>query len=278
MTKNIDRLVSEVNSDSLSQEEERRLFHIYLNRLEGWPEAKDLIIHSCLLYVVKCANSYNPNLNKVEDLVSEGLLGLLDAIDKFELDNGARFLTFANFSIRGKMLRHLSRSSFNSAFSVPPDIAKMALNIKNYIEEYENQNKETPSKKQVKIRFDIDDCNLSYYYTLIRAKTFSLDSSTDDLNNLTIELEDSKATTAYFDLQKKESKTILEEIISNLPLKQKVVITKRFGFDNTERQDLASIGEELALSKQRVAQIEAEAMKTIKREISKSGITLECLQ
>jgi RNA polymerase nonessential primary-like sigma factor len=278
MTKTIDKFISEIKSEPLSPEEELRLFTIYQNRQQGWQEAKDTIINSCLLYVVKCANSYQPNQNKIEDLISEGVLGLLDAFEKFELNNRARFLTFATFSIRGKMLRYLSRSCFNPAFSVPPEIAKMASNIKKYIEEWEEKHKQTPSKNQIKIHFGIDDNILSHTYALIRAKSFSLDYGFNDDSNKPIEIEDANIVDASLDFQRKESRTILEEIISNLPLKQKLVITKRFGLDNTERKDLASIGEELALTKQRVAQIEIEALKTIKREIKKSEISLECLQ
>jgi RNA polymerase nonessential primary-like sigma factor len=278
MTKTIDKFISEIKSEPLSPEEELRLFTIYQNRKQGWQEAKDTIINSCLLYVVKCANSYQPNQNKVEDLISEGVLGLLDAFEKFELNNGARFLTFATFSIRGKMLRYLSRSCFNSAFSVPPEVAKMASNVKNYIEEWEDKHKQTPSINQIRIHFSIDDQMLSYTFALIKAKCFSLDYGFDNESESPIEIEDSNCANASLELQRKESRTILEEIVSNLPLKQKLVITKRFGLNNTERKDLASIGEELALTKQRVAQIEIEALKTIKREIKKSEIPLECLQ
>lgn len=278
MTKTIDKFISEIKSEPLSPEEELRLFTIYQNKQQGWQEAKDTVINSCLLYVVKCANSYQPNQNKIEDLISEGVLGLLDAFEKFELNNGARFLTFATFSIRGKMLRYLSRSCFNSAFSVPPEIAKMTSNIKKYIEEWEHKHKQTPSRNQIAIHFDIDDCALSHAYALIKAKSFSLDYGFDDDLNKAIEIEDTNIIDASLDLQRKESKTILEKIISNLPLKQKIVITKRFGLDNSERENLESIGEQLALTKQRVAQIEKEALETIKKEIKKFELNIKCLQ
>lgn len=280
MTKTIDKFISEINSDPLSQEEEEKLFVIYKNKQQGWPEAKDKIINSCLLYVVKCANSYHPTANNSEDLISEGVLGLLDALDKFEVNQGARFLTFANFSIRGKMLRYLGRSSFNYAFTVPAEIAKIANNIRKYVEEWEEKYKYSPSRSQILSHFKIDDYTLSYYYILIGAKSFSLDQGSlkNDSTNETCDIEDINVIAASFEMQKKESKSILEKIISNLPMKQKIVITKRFGLDNGERKNLESIGEELALTKQRVAQIEKEALETIKREIKKSELNIQCLE
>ena len=212
-------------------------------------------------------------------MISEGALGLLDALDKFEMNQGTRFLTFANFSIRGKMLRYLGRSSFNYAFTVPAEIAKIANSIKKYSEEWEDKHKCTPSRSQILNHFKIDDYTLSYYYILIGAKSFSLDQGAfDNEQNETCDIEDVNVISASFSIEKKESKNILEKIIFNLPLKQKLVIIKRFGLDNGERQNLESIGEQLALTKQRVAQIEKEALDTIRKEIKKSELNIKCLQ
>ena len=79
-------------------------------------------------------------------------------------------------------------------------------------------------------------------------------------------------------MEKKESKSILNKIICNLPLKQKIVITKRFGLDNSERECLESIGKELAITKQRVSQIEIEALETIRKEIKKFELNIQCLR
>jgi RNA polymerase sigma factor (sigma-70 family) len=276
--KNIDKLISESKSDSLTQEEEIRLFTIYINRHQGWQEAKDTIAESCLLYVVKCAHGYSGYLSNLEDLVCEGTLGLLEAIDRFELNQGARFLTFASFSIKGRMLKFLAKASFCSALSVPVDASKITLNIKSFIEKTEIQTGETPSKAVIAKHFDFDEHTLNYYLSLLDIKTFSLNSSYDDSSNNVIEIEDTNVVLPSATIQNDETKEILEGIISKLPKRQRIIINKRFGFDNNERQCLSEIGEELALTKQRVAQIEAEALETIRKEIKKTEINLQCLQ
>jgi len=279
MTKTVDKFISEIKSGPLLQEEERRLFIIYQNKQDGWSEARDTVIHSCLLYVVRCAYGYTTNANKIEDLISVGSIGLVEAFEKFQLNNGARFLTFASFSIKGKMLRHLSRSSFNSAFSVPPEIAKVAFDIKNYIQEWKDKYKDSPSRSQILNHFKIEDYALSYYYVLIESNSFSVDSGEpDDDSHQSLDIEDINDVNSAFGMEKKESKAILEKIISDLPLKQKIVITKRYGLDNGERKCLESIGKELAITKQRVSQIEIEALQTIKREIKKSELNIQCFQ
>ena len=277
MTQTTNKLISEIESKPLSAEEEQRLFKIYQNREEGWFEAKNIIVHSCLLYVVKCANSCSPNPDKVEDLISEGVIGLMEAMDKFNHAKEARFLTFASYSIRGKIFKYLSKMRF-SAFCISQDAARCVTKIKNYIDLYQSKNECAPSKEEIMKRFDLDEFAVIYYLSLVNLKDFSIDYSTPDDHDISIQIKDECTILPDDALNKKESQVILEKIIASLPLKQKIVITKRFGLNNSEREDLASIGEQLALTKQRVAQIEFQAMRTIRKEIKKRNLVIECLQ
>lgn len=277
MTETTKKLISEIESKPLPLEEEKRLFKIYLNREEGWFEAKNIIVHSCLLYVVKCANDCCPNPDKVEDLISEGVIGLMEAMDKFDGNKEIRFLTFANYSIRGKIYKYLSKIRFNT-FYVPQETARFVGKIRAYINNYQVQNEVAPTKEQIMKHFDLDDLDAAYFLGLVNIKDFSLDYSVSDDHPISEQVKDICMALPDDSLSKKESQAILEEIISKLPAKQKFVITKRFGLENNEREDLASIGKELALTKQRVAQIEFEALKTIKKEIKKQNLEIECLR
>ena len=277
MTQTTLKLISEIEHKPLSVEEEKRLFKIYQNREEGWLEAKDIIVHSCLLFIVKSANYYCSNPEKIEDLISEGVLGLMEAMDKFDNNKEIRFLTFANYSIRGKIFKFLSKTRYN-AFYVSQDVGRLVSKIKNYIELFSNKNECSPNKEQIMKEFNLDDLTAVYLLELVNIKDLSLDYSFSDDCSISIQIEDKTAAAPDLVLNRKDSQAILEKIISNLPLKQKIVISKRFGFNNEQRKDFASIGEELALTKQRVAQIEIEALKAIKKEIKKQNLTLECLQ
>ena len=277
MTETTKKLISEIESKPLPLEEEKRLFKIYLNREEGWLEAKNIIVHSCLLYVVKCANDCCPNPDKVEDLISEGVIGLMEAMDKFDGNKEIRFLTFANYSIRGKIYKYLSKIRFNT-FYVPQETARFVGKIRAYINNYQVQNEVAPTKEQIMKHFDLDDLDAAYFLGLVNIKDFSLNYSVSDDHPISEQVKDICITLPDDSLSKKESQAILEEIISKLPAKQKFVITKRFGLENNEREDLASIGKELALTKQRVAQIEFQALKTIRKEIKKQNLEIECLR
>lgn len=277
MTEAINKLISEIESEPLSQEEEKRLIYIYQNRQDGWFEAKTKVVHSCLLYVIKCANEYSIYQDKVEDLVSEGAIGLMEALDKFDQSREIRFLTFASFSIKGKMLKYLAKVYFNTLHA-PQDVVRLAIKVKNYIQEYESQHQYAPEKQELMDHFKIDDFNLGYILALIESKSLSLDYKNDCGAELYIELKDNTVVSPDVAADFVDVSSIVETIVSQLPKKHRFVINNRYGFNNAERKDLASIGEELSLSKQRVAQIEIEAMKMIKREIKKKQISIECLQ
>jgi RNA polymerase sigma factor (sigma-70 family) len=277
MTETVNKLISEIESEPLSQEEEKKLINIYQNKLDGWFEAKTKVIHSCLLYVVKCANEYSIRQDKVEDLISEGSIGLMEALDKFDQSRDIRFLTFASYSIKGRMLKYLAKIYFNT-LHVPQDVVRLAIKVKNYIQEYEFQHLCAPEKQELKDHFNIDDFNLGCILTLIESKSLSLDYKNDCGAELYAELKDDAIISPDAAADSSEVSKIVENIIAQLPKKHRFVINNRYGFNNVERKDLASIGEYLSLSKQRVAQIEFEAIKMIKREIKKKQITIECLQ
>lgn len=279
----INKLISESKSTSLTEQEEIRLFKIYINKEEGWKEAKDSIIESCLLYVVKCAHSYSSDPNRLEDLVSEGVVGLLESFDRYQLNQGARFLTYSSFAIKGKMLKFLSKNYFGTAFSIPFNISSKVSAIKYFIQKTEEETGNPPDRQGIADKFDLDEISLNIYLDLLNFHTFSLNSQTNnEIKNYgkkDQEIEDLETYNPYLDLEKKDTAQILRDIIANLPERQKIIINKRFGFIDGDVAKLCQIGEELFLTKQRVSQIEFEALDVIRKEIkkiqSKSKICLQ---
>ena len=266
---NIDKLISESRCTFMTQEEEVRLFTIYINKLDDWEEARDSIVESCLLYVVKCAHGYSSDWNQIEDLVGEGIIGLLASVDRFELDQGTRFLTFASFNIKGRMVKFLSKNSFSRAFLIPPNVSYKILNVKDFIQKTQSETGEPPDEQTIAKHFDFDEQTLALYLNLINLQTFSLNSQPDDENKNPKEFIDSEGYTPYLSLEKQDTAEMLRVIISNLPERQRIIINNRFGFIDGEVKKLCRIGEELALTKQRVSQLEGEALEAIRKEIKK---------
>jgi len=257
----IDKLISESKTAFLSEEEEIRLFNIYINKEKGWEEAKDSIIESCLLYVVKCAHSYSSDPNRLEDLVGEGILGLIESLDRYNLNQGARFLTYCSFAVKGKMLKFLYKNHFGTGFSIPFHISSKVSAIKYFIEKTEHETGNSPTRQAIAEKFDLDEISLHIYLDLLDFNAFSL--------NFHQEIEDLDTNSPYLDLEKKDTAQILRDIVANLPERQKTIINKRFGLIDGDFKKLCQIGDELFLTKQRVSQIEFEALDVIRKEIKK---------
>jgi RNA polymerase sigma factor (sigma-70 family) len=266
---NVEKLISESRCASLTEEEEIRLFTIYINKASGWQEARDCIIESCLLYVAKCAYGYSIDSNKIDDLFSEGVLGLLESIDRFQLNKGARFLTFASFSVKGKMSSFICRNYYSRVFSIPRNISSKVSNIKYFIEKIETETGEAPDKDAISKQFNFDEASINLCLDLLGYRVFSLNSKPDDEDKNFQDFEDSEAVTPDLNLENKDTAEMLRTIISNLPERQRLIINKRFGFIDGDSKKLSQIGEELALSKQRVNQIEIEALDVIRKEMGK---------
>lgn len=277
MSNNIDKLILKSESSSLTQEEEREILNKIKNKEHGWQEGQGRLIQSYLLYLVKCANFYSKCPHQIDDLVSEGIVGIIYAIDKFDLTKTNRFLTFASHHIRGRMCRFLMGNNFNNIFHVPPDVVRLCNSIKSFMENWKAEKKSYAPTEILLEKFNLDEAHLNFILILIKSSNSTFEHSDLESNCGAAPLNFFDSNSPDIESQKKESQDIIRLIVEKLPAKQRFVINKRFGLNNGERLDLLSIGFELKVTKQRVAQIEADAIKTIRKEIKKFDISIECL-
>ena len=110
MNKSYELYISEITNNILSPTEELRLAQIYKDRGPEWEDARDAVIKSNLLYVVKVAFEYSQDPVRVVDLISEGNIGLLDSLSRFDPSLGIKLMTFANKEIRGRMIKFILKN------------------------------------------------------------------------------------------------------------------------------------------------------------------------
>jgi DNA-directed RNA polymerase sigma subunit (sigma70/sigma32) len=116
--KSLQQYISEIANSILPAEEERRLILIYLNQEPDWQEAQNLVIKSNMMFVVKTAYEFSNDSQRILELISEGNLSLLESLNKFDPSKGFKFLTYASFNIRGRMLKYMLRSCNFSALKL----------------------------------------------------------------------------------------------------------------------------------------------------------------
>lgn len=247
---------------SLSAEEEKTLAKL---AKEGSKEAKELLTKSNLKLVVCLAKKmlHSGNLS-VSDLIQEGTIGLMTAVDKFNYKLGYRFSTYASWWIKQSMFKAISEQSHSIRIPVyvQETLAKYKK-VKAEMEKSENTNLSTEKVAQ-KMNIEAEKINL---YLNAFCNMLSLDGDFDGNNQndlcLSEVIEDTNAS-AQQDAEYNSLTKDINILLNTLKERESSVIKMRFGLCDEQRQTLEEIGKIFGVTKECIRQTEARALKKLK--------------
>jgi len=197
-----------------------------------------------------------PNNVDIDDLISAGVIGLMDAIDKYDFTRENQFKTYAEFRIRGSIIDELRAQDW-----LPRSVRDKAKTIEKAINELENELGKAPLEHQVaeKLKISLED----YRNLLSDVKSISLLSLDEitsgigaDRKSLLDMYEGKKVDNPLSDLSLKDLKKSLVEAIKELPEKHSLVLSLYY----YEELNLKEIGQVLEITESRVSQIHTEAI------------------
>ena len=230
------------------------------------------------LYLVKyvagrVAIGLPPNV-EFNDLVSYGILGLFDAIEKYDVNQGNKFETYGVSRIRGAIMDELRKLDW-----APRLLRKRAREIERKTRELEDRNGRVATEEELAKALKMSVEDLNGIYNELNSTTFlSLDEvwQNDDGNKPISRLqtvEDSLITNQFSYVHQNEVKELLAQSIDTLPEKEKLVIVLYY----YENLTLREIGEILDVSESRVCQIHTKVITRLRSHLMKKGgeITLE---
>ena len=273
MINSFNNYLVEAKKHLISAEEEMRLAKIYKSKEEGWEGAGEKIIKANLLFVVKTAFEYTTDSSRVQDLVAEGNLSLVQSLDNYDPSRGVKFLTFACFSLRGKMIKQIIDNGEFSTFKVPTKSSDKAHKIKQLIQERLGESRGKPSILEIQDKFKLTRDQAAVLLDLAERKTLSIDyKHSNEEGDSPVNIQDESIKMPYEEADAKEVSNIVNQIISKLPLRNQAVINRRFGLNGHELSDLATIGKEFNITKERVRQIENSILILLRNEFSKLNI------
>src|SRR4030066_2299495 len=269
--------LQQINQFSLlTQEEEFELAKRYRNNNNDI-EAVQKLITSNLRFVVKVALEYKSYGAKLQDLIQEGNIGLMMAVKKFDPHKGYRFISYAIWWIRAYIQNFIIKTWSLVKIGTTQAQKKLFYKIGKVRKALESDKENEKRYEVLANDLDVTKENIIEMEQRMSARDLSLDTPFDEDRELThLDLLQEESVNQEEALLQQQEKTIREREVQNalrhLSEKEAYVIKNRIMADSP--LTLQEIGNHLKLSRERVRQIESEALKKLKREISEDRVQL----
>lgn len=233
-------------------------------------DARDRLVRANLGLVGKIALTYRGMGLPVEDLFHEGVVGLLEAARRFEVARGTRFSTYAVWWIRKRILAALRESS--APLHVPSYRRRQVRRIREVEHSLRNELGRDPDRDEISARMETSVARIDG--ALVHFPTrLDLDDPAPEGASLRMadRLADAQGVPPDRALIDRESRRSLSEALGRLTARQRQVLAYRYGFDEPESMTLREIGAKLGISRERVRQIERDALEILRRICEKRG-------
>jgi RNA polymerase primary sigma factor len=227
-----------------------------LRRKRVLDDARDQLILANLRLVVHIAKKYTSNGIALPDLVQEGNLGLMKAVDKFDHTRGNRFTTYAYWWIKQAIERGIGNQA--RTVRVPVHVQDKLRRIRQASERLRKRRSREPTAEEIAHELGIAASKVSETQRLAR-DTAPLEDP-DRVTDLLQKEADPRAVCPFEQTLRQQTRRNLETALGRLTPRERRVIRLRFGLDGSGRPTLDSVGEELQLPREQVRRIERRAL------------------
>ena len=257
----------------LSFEEEK---HYAQLAAQGDVEAKNKLIEANLRLVISLAKHYQGCGLSFQDLIQEGNIGLIKAADKFDVEKGFRFSTYASWWIKQAISRAIADQS--RTIRIPVHMTENISKVKKAERDLTTKLNREPSIEELAsaLSLSVED--------LAEIKSYMMDTTSldiqvgdeDDGTTIASFVEDTKFTNPADTIAKEADAEVVNAVLGTLSEREADVLRRRFGIGFNHPMTLEDIGKEYGLSRERIRQIESKALRKL-RHPSRAGILKSCM-
>lgn len=235
----------------------------------GDRRARDHMIKANLRLVVKIAHDYEGYGLPLLDLINEGNIGLMKAVERFDPAKGGKLSTYAAWWIKQAIKRALANQG--KTIRLPVHLVDKIARMRRVAAQLEDVFGREPTDEELADELGIPASRVAQWRSAA-VRPAQLDApigGDDEANALRDIVPDERQATPYRNLEDKTIREMLERMIVTLDAREQSILRQRFGYDGGEGKTLEEIGQQYGVTRERIRQIEAVALKKLRRMIER---------
>src|SRR6266404_2639474 len=239
---------------------------------KGDKKAREQMIKANLRLVVKIARDYEGIGLPLLDLISEGNIGLMKAVERFDPAKGGKLSTYGSWWIKQSIKRALANQS--KTIRLPVHLVDKISKMRRTALKLQEELGREPTDEELADEIGISASRVGQMrMAAIRPASLDAPIGDDDSNNFGDVVQDENADTPYEQLEEKTVTRMLQEMVKTLDPREATILRARFGLDGGPQKTLEEVGLKFGVTRERVRQIQNIALKKLRKMIEKMEST-----
>jgi RNA polymerase primary sigma factor len=235
---------------------------------KGDKKAREQMIKANLRLVVKIAHDYEGYGLPLLDLISEGNIGLMKAVERFDPSKGGKLSTYGAWWIKQSIKRALANQS--KTIRLPVHLVDKIARMRRLSMKLQEEFGREPTDEELASEMGIAVHRVAQMRTAaIRPASLDAPIGDDDTNTFGEIVEDENADTPYEHLEDKTVTKMLREMVKTLDTREETILRYRFGLDGGSEKTLEEVGVKFGVTRERVRQIQNIALRKLRKMIEK---------
>jgi len=235
---------------------------------KGDKKAREQMIKANLRLVVKIARDYEGIGLPLLDLISEGNIGLMKAVERFDPAKGGKLSTYGSWWIKQSIKRALANQS--KTIRLPVHLVDKISRMRRTAMKLQEILGREPTDEELAEEIGISAMRVAQMRTAaIRPASLDAPIGDDDSNNFAEVVQDENAFTPYEQLEDKTVVHMLRDLVKNLDNREATILNARFGLDGGNEKTLEDVGAKFGVTRERVRQIQNIALRKLRKMIEK---------